>query len=140
MLNILKIKNFLRIKKQKDSCEQKIDEELKERIKEFEKVLMLKYEERKKWLNDNVAFKITEVKKIEVYRLELSGRPYYFEFEFDPGAKRLVRITYSFDNVKREIKEGTEEWEILDDMFLFVYVKNTMDLLKLYEEIKSFSL
>ena len=57
------------------------------------------------------------------YKLELSwgGPQDYFVFEYDPRTGDLVRITYHyldwFDGAKRDIEPGTEEWEILANIF-----------------------
>jgi len=98
-------------------CEERIDKELKERVEEFKEAL--KSEDLTEWLNENAL----ALSKTEIYRLELSwgGTQDYFEFEFDTENKQLIRITYHFldwfDGAEREIKENTEEWRILEEIF-----------------------
>jgi AAA+ ATPase superfamily predicted ATPase len=116
----------------KRTCEDRIDQELKDRVKEFQEALKSydengkitledgeEYEDLIDYLN-SVALALT---KTEVYRLELSygGPQDYIEFEYDPETKSLTRITYCFldwfDGAKREIKEGSEAWRVLERVF-----------------------
>lgn len=98
-------------------CEEVIDEKLKERIKEFKEAL--KSEDPIEWLNENTL----GLSKTVIYRLDLSygGPQDFIEFEYDEEAQQLIRITYYyldwFDGAKRDIKENTEEWEILEEIF-----------------------
>ncbi|RKY03240.1 hypothetical protein DRP77_06585 [Candidatus Poribacteria bacterium] len=99
------------------SCEERIDEMLRERVGEFEEAL--ESEDPVEWLDEN-ALALT---RLEVYRLELSwgGPQDYFEFFYDPEAEALVDIAYHyldwFDGAVRRVKPGTREWEVLERLF-----------------------
>jgi len=103
---------------ERQSCEQRIDKELKERIKDLKKVIQ----------SEDPLEKINEyalaLSKTVCYRLELSwgGPQDYFIFEYDPESKDLISITYHFldwfDRAERNIGYNTKEWQILEELFL----------------------
>ncbi|MBO3801791.1 MAG: hypothetical protein JTT12_05685 [Candidatus Brockarchaeota archaeon] len=106
---------------EKETCEKRIDKELKYRIENFKEIL--KDEDPLSRINEeSLAFS----KKV-VYTLELStgGPGDYVEFEYDTDTKRLIGITYYyldwFDSAKREIKENSEEWRVLEEVFNLIH-------------------
>jgi len=102
---------------ERPSCEQRIDEELKDRIKDFKKIIQSK----------DPLEKINEyalaLSKAVCYKLELSwgGPQDYFIFEYDPESRDLVHITYHFldwfDGAERNIEYNSKEWQILEKLF-----------------------
>jgi len=102
---------------QKPSCEQRIDEELKETIEDIRKIV--ESEDPVEALNDYAL----ALSKTVNYKLELSwgGPQDYFTFEYDPACRDLVSITYHFldwfDGAKRSIPPQSKEWQILERLF-----------------------
>jgi len=99
------------------TCEERIDKGLKDRMKDVREIVGA--EDPVEELNE----KALALSKYEVYKLEFSwgGPQDYFEFEYDPESKTLVRITYHFldwfDGAERTIKENSEEWKLLEELF-----------------------
>jgi len=99
------------------TCEERIEEELKSRMEDIKAIV--EAEDPIEEL-DNRALALS---KTEVYKLEFSwgGPQDYFEFEYDPRAKRLLEIRYHFldwfDGAERVIREGTEEFKLLEELF-----------------------
>jgi len=99
------------------SCEERIDSELRDRIKDIRKVLKAA----------DPIFALNELalalSKEEVYKLELSwgGPQDYFTFVYDPDSRQLTEITYHFldwfDGAKRTLKYGSREYKLLEELF-----------------------
>ena len=100
-----------------NTCEELVDEMLKERIADIEEGL--KSEDVIDWLNEYAL----ALSKYHVYRLELSwgGPQDYIEFVYDPESRELLEITYHYlhwgCHAVREVKRNTKEWKTLEDLF-----------------------
>jgi len=99
------------------TCQERIDKELSKTIEDIKEIV--RSEDPIEGINGYAL----ALSKTVSYKLELSwgGPQDYFTFEYDPDNRGLVRITYHFldwfDGAKRDIPPGSEEWQILEQLF-----------------------
>ena len=106
-----------KVEKERNTCEERIDNELKDRIEDIKEIV-----ESKDPVEAINEYGLALSKTVN-YKLELSwgGPQDYFIFEYDPDSKELVGITYHFldwfDAAQRRISSRSKEWEILEQLF-----------------------
>jgi len=98
------------------TCKEKIDKELKERIKDFKEALK----------TDDIIEQINSyalgIEEYKIYKLQLSwgGPADYIEFKADLE-NTLNQITYYYqdwyDGAYRNISQNSQEWKILEKIF-----------------------